>query len=420
MQSKLSKLQKTILLTVYKYRKVPFELNRRLLSREIAKKNNKNHSTPSFQTSMCNSLKALEQRKLIESINWGEYRSYVQLTKTGISTVKEIKLRKQKILLVDIDSEIPNLALMKLSSFHKIKGDKVSLLKHPCITGNEKINHKFNKVYISSIFEENKDKTIQFSKQFDNIELGGYFIDSKKELPYKIEHIMPDYDLYGINHSLGFTTRGCNRNCKFCIVPKKEGTIHPTGDIYEFWNTKHKHIVLLDNNILSCPEHFKKICNQINENKLSIDFNQGLDVRLLTEEHVKILSTMKIKPELRFAFDSLTYETKVLTAIKLMKEYNIKRALWYVLVGFNTTWEEDIHRIMLLKEHNQRPYVMRYKTVKEKDHPDKSEYALLASWVNQYRFFESMTFDKFKELTYDRSKINYRNRLKTNCLVIEK
>ena len=164
MQTKLSRLQKQTLLTLYPHCKKPFELNRRMLSQKVAKKIKKDHISPSFQVALCNSIKALEKRGLIESINWGEYRAYVQLTEDGISTVKELKARQKKVLLVDIDSKIPNLALMKLSAYHKKMGDKVSLLKHPCTTGDEKINHKFDKVYISSIFEENKDKTIRFSE----------------------------------------------------------------------------------------------------------------------------------------------------------------------------------------------------------------------------------------------------------------
>lgn len=405
MQSKLSRLQKEIILTLYPHCKKPFELNRRMLSQKVAKKIKKHHSTASFQVSMCNSLKALEKRGLIESINWDKYRSYVQLTEDGISTVKELKARQKKVLLVDIDSKIPNLALMKLSAYHKKMGDKVSLLKYPCTTGNERINHRFDKVYISSIFEDNKEKTVKFSKQFKDVEMGGYFIEHKKELPYQIEHIMPDYSLYKCKYSMGFTTRGCIRNCDWCIVPKKEGKICVNSDIYEFWDRSHKHLDLLDNNPMALPEHFKKIADQIIKENLTVSFH-GLDARLLNDENTELLSRLNIKPEPRFAFDTMEAERGVLRAIKLMEKHGIKRALWYVLVGFDTNWEEDMYRVELLKKLGQRPYVMRYKTVKDKNHPLHTKYALFASWANQYQFFHVMDFDKFLEVSDDRSKIN--------------
>ena len=314
---------------------------------------------------------------------------------------------KVRIGLIHIDGTIPNLVLMKLSAYHKQKGDEVELLKPDIKTGNERIFHNYDKVYISSIFEENKEKTLKFASQFKNADVGGYFIDPDSELPDEIEHIMPDYSLYKCNYSLGYTSRGCIRNCPWCIVRKKEGYIKPNADIYEFWNPTHKHIVLLDNNPMALPEHFKKIADQIIKENLTVGFH-GLDARLLNDENTELLSQLNIKPEPRFAFDTMEAEKGVLRAIGLMKKHGIKRALWYVLVGFNTTWEQDMYRVELLKKLGQRPYVMRYKTVKEKSYPLHTKYALFASWVNQYQFFHVMDFDKFLELTDDRSKINYK------------
>jgi len=407
MQTKLSRLQKQVLSTLFLYRKKPFELTRRGLSKKVAIKVKKGHSDPSFQVSLCNSLKSLEKRRLIESVHWGEYRSYVQLTNRGKRTIKEIKSQRKNILLVDIDSKMPNIALMKISSYHKMQGDKVSLIRHPCVTGNEIIPHEFDTVYISSIFEENTEKTIQFSKQFRNVELGGYYIDSKKMLPYQIEHLLPDYTIYKCNYSIGYTSRGCFRDCPWCNVSDKEGDLRATNDIYEFWNPKHKHIEILDNNILGLPEHFKKIAGQILKENLSVSFH-GLDARLLNDGNTELLSRLNIKPEPRFAFDTPSAEKSVINAIKLLNKHGIKRALWYVLVGFNTTWEEDMHRVMLLKKYEQRPFVMRYKTVKDPEHRDYHKYTLFASWVNQYRFFSSMNLKKFIECNNDRSKLKKR------------
>lgn len=399
MQSKLSRLQKTILLTLHPYRNRPFELNRRLLSQKIAKELNKDFSLNSFQVALCNSIKSLEKRGLIESESWGSYRTYLVLTSEGISTVKQLEEKQKKILLVDIDSKIPNLALMKLSTYHKQRGDKVSLLKHPCIDGKGRVKHTFDKVYISSIYEENKTKTLEFAQQFPDVEIGGFFIDPLKVLHYEVEHIMPDYALYKCNYSLGYTTRGCINDCPWCIVPEKEGKITVNCDIYEFWNPEHKHLELLDNNPMALPGHFKKIADQIQKENLSVSFH-GLDVRLLNDENTEILAQLKIKPEPRFAFDCMEDEKWVRRGITLLQLHGIKRALWYVLVGFHTTWDQDMYRINLLKKLGQRPYMMRYGATK-----NDPQYALLSSWVNQYKFFNTMSYKRFVECSRDRSKL---------------
>jgi hypothetical protein len=219
-------------------------------------------------------------------------------------------------------------------------------------------------------------------------------------LPYEVEHIMPDYALYKCNYSIGYTTRGCINDCPWCIVPEKEGEITANCDIYEFWNPEHKHIELLDNNPMALPNHFKKIADQIQKENLSVSFH-GLDVHLLNDENTEILSQLRIKPEPRFAFDRMEDEPSVRRGIKLLQKHGIKRALWYVLVGFNTTWEQDMYRINLLKKLGQRPYVMRYGIAK-----DDPQYALLSSWVNQYEFFHTMSFERFVECSKDRSKLS--------------
>ena len=130
-----------------------------------------------------------------------------------------------KIGLYDVDSKIPNLALMKLSAWHKKQGDEVELyfpLK------------KYDKIYASQIFTWSKP-------QYKFNELGGSGSEKwETVLPNGIEHIYPDYLLYHCEYAMGFTSRGCIRNCPFCIVRKKEGLIHATNDIYEFWNGQKK------------------------------------------------------------------------------------------------------------------------------------------------------------------------------------
>lgn len=286
-----------------------------------------------------------------------------------------------EIGLIQIDGTLPNLALMKLSTYHKAKGDKVYLMKDKTISQRL---IPFDKVYISCIFDENKETAIKVAKQFKNVEIGGVGINNTR-LPDEIEHLMPDYDTFKCDYSLGFTTRGCIRNCYFCKVPKHEGMIKVNCDIYEFWNKKHKEIIILDNNILAVPEHFKKIAQQIKENNLIVDFNQGLDFRLLTSEICEILLSLRHKHEIRFAFDHIGYTPMVIKAIKMLKEAGLKDwgSRWYCYIGESDTFETVYKRMKLLKDEKQGVYVMRDKKVY-----DKKEFIALASWGNMMGAFK--------------------------------
>lgn len=290
------------------------------------------------------------------------------------------------ILLIQVDGKIPNLALMKIATYHKT--DDVSLVRGIRISSRLTIP---DIVYISCVFAENRDAAIQMSKQFPHSEvhIGGSGVDLKTELPKEIDHLMPDYDLFGCDYSMGFTSRGCIRKCPFCIVPAKEGHIKAVADIYEFWNPSHKHIVILDNNILALPEHFRHIANQINDEDLTVDFNQGLDIRLINESNAEILASMRIHPENRFSWDDVKMEPQIRKGLDILANVGIKRAFWYVLVGYNSTVEDDLHRLNVLKSLSQRAYVMRYK---------RSEriYTDMAAWANQPAFFAKTTFEEFR------------------------
>lgn len=298
-----------------------------------------------------------------------------------------------RIGLIQIDGKLPNLALMKLSTWHKQRGDQIYLMRDKTIASRLV---DFDKIYISCIFDENKQVAFQVQKQFKNAVIGGIGVNDERLIPF-VEHIMPDYETFDCDYSLGFTTRGCIRNCEFCKVPHHEGRITVNCDIYEFWDKKHKHIVLLDNNILAIPKHFKKISEQLMKEGLSVDFNQGLDIRLVNDMNAKILSELKVRPHYRFAFDRMDMESNVVKGIEVLKSYGIKQSLFYVLVGFDTTLDQDLHRLNLLKEHGQRAYVMRHKSCK-----GNRTYSYLAAWANQQRFFGSMGWNKFKKYRFNR------------------
>jgi len=250
------------------------------------------------------------------------------------------------ILLINIDSTIPNLALKKIEKYHIDNGDEV-VWNFPLIAPNA------DKIYVSTIYSWNKKKAAEW--EMYGAEIGGSGYDILKTLSPEIEKINPHINI-------GFATRGCIRNCKFCIVPRKEGKIKAVADIYDIWDKKSKRITLLDNNILGLKKHFAFICEQLKEEKLSIDFNQGLDIRLIDEEVAILLKNIKYST-LRVAFDNLNYEKQFRDGIEILKKSEIKlsKIMVYVLVGFNTTWQEDMERLNIIKEFGLNAFIMIYK-----------------------------------------------------------
>ena len=278
-----------------------------------------------------------------------------------------------KVMIINIDSKkIPNIALEKIKMYHRQKDDEI-IEDFPLLAND------VDKIYVSAIYSWNKNK----AKEWENFnaEIGGSGYSLKKTLPPEIDKMKPKINL-------GFTTRGCIRKCKFCVVPKKEGQIKIVGDIYDFWDGVSKELVILDNNILAVPKHFINICKQIRKEHLRVDFNQGLDHRLLTQKIVDELKTIS-HIEYRFAFDHPSYIKTVDKAITLLLKNKINRSLWYVLVGFNTTFDEDLERLNYLKDRKQNAYVQRYNCTRER------KYIPLARWANQHHIFNKMTYEQF-------------------------
>jgi len=300
------------------------------------------------------------------------------------------------ILLIDADSKMPNLALMKLSAYHKAQGDQVFLKRgldpyFPLTCLNP------NMIYLSCIFEKNKPKALNLISQIpnSNIKIGGIGIDFKISLPSEIEHIMPDYDLYGIDYSMGFTSRGCLRSCPWCVVPKKEGPIVDNAPIEEFLHRNHTKLILFDNNFLASPK-WKENLHFISYHALKVNFSQGLDIRLINEENANLLSMIKYydrkfkRRRLHFAFDFIGLEKQIEDGINILEKQGIPRShqMFYVLVGFNSSYEEDLYRIKFLIDRGVKPYVMPY------NFRDDSYYPHLKRWVN-WRYYKVVSWEKY-------------------------
>lgn len=269
--------------------------------------------------------------------------------------------------LIDVDGHnFPNIPLMKISAWHKAQGDNVEWYS-PMFS-----SHK-DKVYMSKVFGFTPD--YQYHIDADEIIKGGSgycikMVDGKEvydktldsELPHEIEHIYPDYSLYNITDTAyGFLTRGCPRACSFCHVEAKEGRRSiKVADLSEFWRGQ-KNIVLCDPNILACKE-WNGLLHQLIDSKAWVDINQGLDIRLMTEEKAELLKKIKAK-QFHFAWDRYEDKKIVVPKFEMFKAITgiDKRKLGvYVLCNFDTTVYQDLERIYTLRELGYTPYVMIY------------------------------------------------------------
>jgi len=261
-----------------------------------------------------------------------------------------------RILLVDVDSKIPNLALMKVSAYHKARGDEVGFnVADP------------DRVVASVVFTQNRWKADALKFMYPDTEIvaGGSGYSLTTTLPDEIEQIKPDYDLYpAITYSLGFTTRGCIRKCPFCIVPVKEGRFRRAQHIREWHDDRFNSVVCLDNNVYADKAWFFENTDYILENGLKYNAIQGMDIRILDEEIAGRLADLKWSGRIHFAFDSIRDETAVRRGIEMLRDAGVNTrhdVCLYVLVGFDSSPEEDLRRCEIIKEIGVRPFIMQYR-----------------------------------------------------------
>ena len=305
-----------------------------------------------------------------------------------------------KIGLIDVDGHnYPNIPLMKISAWHKLQGDHVEWY-HPLFSGH------MDKVYMSKVFSFTPD--YEYEVNADEVVRGGTgyainLIDGRdvfdksqdKDLPPEIEHIYPDYGLYGITDTAyGFLSRGCPRGCDFCHVKAKEGQCsYKVADLSEFWHGQ-KDIILCDPNILACPDHIE-LLKQLVDSKARVEFNQGLDIRLINDRNLELLQQIRLQ-NIHLAFDR--WQDKDIIEPKLRQfvkktgfNRNKGKTVCYILVNFDTTLEQDIYRIQLCRELNISPYPMIY----DKEHCDPV-YRHLQRWCNNFVFWICPTFEEYK------------------------
>lgn len=299
----------------------------------------------------------------------------------------------------------PNLPLMKLSAWHKAQGDSVEWYE-------PLFSRHMDRVYMSKVFSFTPD--YEYFVNADEVIKGGsgycielvdgkevYHKERDKPLPYEIEHIYPDYSIYyGMIKDIeqtayGRLTLGCPRGCAFCHTGVKDGLrSHKVADLSEFWNGQ-KNVVLLDQNILACKD-WKTLLQQLIDSGAYVDFNGGLDARLVTEEKAEMLGKIRIKT-IHFAYDRYedkkTIEPKFRT-IKELTGWGRSKVQVYVLVNHTSTPQQDLERIYFLRSLDFSPYVMIY----DKDHTKRGSFVRhLQRWVNnRFLFWSIDNFDDYE------------------------
>lgn len=332
-----------------------------------------------------------------------------------------IEVYPMKIAIIDADligrnkHRFPNLVCMKLSGYHKELGNEVRLK-----TDYDNLD-VYDKVFISKVFTDTPID--EFILKLPNVEYGGtgFYYDKSPKLPYEIEHHMPDYHLYDewvewqiirggkpldfkyyTDYSIGFVTRGCFRQCEFC-VNKNYKKVEVHSPLSEFVDPTRKKICLLDDNFLGCAK-WRDILSELQATGKPFQFKQGLDERLLTDEKCEMLFKSKYDGDYIFAFDNVADYDLIESKLKLLRKYTNKTPKFYLFCGFdrNDKWDEEFwrqdqwdmwKRIELLMKYKCLPFIMRFNRYVES--PYKGAYISISNWCNQPSFFKKKSLREF-------------------------
>lgn len=281
----------------------------------------------------------------------------------------------ERVCLLDVDSKIPNLALMRASTYHKQRGDTVRLGYEPLI------DHP-DICYASKIFDFTPEPL--YMPDCETLK-GGSGYDLHARMPFDdYDRIMPDYSLYPqFDYAIGRFTRGCPNRCPWCVVPEMDGNnVRHVADLSDFWDGQ-KVVRLLDDNIMADSDEFCRDCEQLSRAGVKVIW-EALDARLVDDTTAAALATVKQFKSIHFAWDGHSQDDAVPRCIETLRRHGLKpwRLMFYVLVGFNTDRDYDLHRIYTLRDMGANPFVMPF------DKGDRYQKDL-ARWCNNKFIFKS-------------------------------
>ena len=301
-----------------------------------------------------------------------------------------------RIGLIDVDGHnFPNVALMKLSSWHKHHGDTVEFaIPDKKVVWADLFDQEgsdsvvYDRIYASKVFtfSSDFDRSLYHTDEFV---LGGTGYDISSRLPDEVDaYTGTDYTLYPqYNYSVQFFSRGCIRHCPFCLVHDKEGDIHPVEPME--LNPNGEWIEVLDNNFFANPE-WRDAVKYLKGKDVPVKFH-GVDVRIIDEEMAYALNSLKLKTgKIHIAWDlpQMDLTDRLKEMVRYIKPYKIT---CYVLVGFNSTAEQDLHRLRILKGLGITPFVQAYRDYENNREPTQYEKDI-ARWANKMWLFKTMDF----------------------------
>ncbi len=292
-----------------------------------------------------------------------------------------------QIGLIDVDGHngFPNLALMKIAAWHREHGDNVAWWNG--------FLH-YDRVYLSKVFTFTQDCDTIINA--DEIITGGTGYKDFRELPAEVESVRPDYSIYpNYQRALGFLTRGCIRICPWCIVPQKEGNIHPAATWQEIRRPDSREIVFLDNNVLASSHGLQQI-EELGHEKLWVDFNQGLDARLISLETAALLARLHWIRFVRMSCDTVEMLPVVEQAAAYMREAGVAPSRFWAYMLVQDVAEAE-RRAVALDKMGVTPFAQPYRDYDGGDstHLQKR----FAEWVNKKSVFKSCRWNEFNHMT---------------------
>lgn len=296
-----------------------------------------------------------------------------------------------RVCMIDVDSKIPNLALMKASTWHKERGDTVKL-------GYEPLLDSPDLCYVSKIFKFTPEP--EYLPDCEIIR-GGPAYSLTQRMPMddgtgSYDRIMPDYDLFREkfpkdDYAIGRFTRGCPNRCPWCVVWRMDGNeVRHVADLTDFWCGQSV-VRLLDDNIMADEDEFVADCKQLHDAGVKVTW-EALDIRRVNDRTAEALASVKHEKRIHFAWDSKAQEKYIESGLETLRRHGLKgwRFMFYVLVGHSTTREYDMHRITTLRDLGTNPYVMPY----DKTDPYQKH---LARWCNnKYVFRKTPSFEDYE------------------------
>lgn len=324
----------------------------------------------------------------------------------------------KRALLIDYGGKIQNHALMQLSTDYKAKGYQVQLTDKRLTD----VEGHYDAVHCSVLFTWDKGGAESLQQIFPHIQYGGTGWSISNWLPVEVEALKPDYELYTLKHlirvqrgktpaekekkaeqlprsAIGRTTTGCIRQCDFCFVPEKEGRLKQVGTMGDILTDWCDELILLDNNFTADPlmleklaelKEFNEMRRKMKKKAVRLNITQGIDARMMTEEKAAALANTVHSAQIHTAWDRVSDETTVMGGIKTMLNYmGARRIMTYMLIGHDSTEEEDLYRFRKLREMGITPYVMVFN--KRKDSPWLRHFP---RWVNG-RLYSVCGFDEY-------------------------